>query len=147
MAKFITWDVGHCQKEGTLEFNYTRFKLTNHPYYMKLHCCFKFVILALKLEGLLLWTHEKLISVSHTFFDGRLVTTNKIMTSFDDLMLTGWADHAIAISILVISRSLTLKQTFTPIKLSKDVIIFTNRPSTQKRTFTAIKEGVTSFRM
>ena len=41
MAKFITGDVGHCQnyfKKGTLEFNWTRFKLTNHPCYINLNC-------------------------------------------------------------------------------------------------------------
>ena len=45
--------------------------LTNHPYYIE----FKSVILVLKIGGLMLSTHEKLTSVSHTFFDGYLVAT------------------------------------------------------------------------
>ena len=47
-----------------------------------LRMLFKFIILASKIGGLLLWTHEKLTSVSH-IFDGWLVT---IMTFFDNLI-------------------------------------------------------------
>lgn len=50
-----------------------RFSLTNHPYYIKLHC--RVYHFSIENERLLLQTHEKLTGACYTVFDARLVTT------------------------------------------------------------------------